>query len=96
MRINSGIKNGKKANYIFLFLGLLSLALSFFDFYLEYDFYGGLLAVAWGLLFLYLAFKKDLEIRLSQKTVTFFQAILIIFVIISGLLKILFKLKAFN
>lgn len=83
----------KKVNYIYLSLGLFSLILSIFDFSLEYDFYGGLLAVAWGLLFIFLSYKKVFEIQVSQKTISVLHAIFIIFVIFSGLLKLLFKLK---
>ncbi len=86
----------KKVNYIYLLLGLFSLILAIFDFSLEYDFYGGLLAIAWGLLFIFLSFKKVIEIQASQKTVSVLQAIFIIFIIFSGILKLLFKLKIIN
>ena len=86
----------KKVNYIFLSLGLFSLLLSVFDFSLEHDFFGGLLAVAWGLLFIFLSSKTVFEPKVSPKTISILHAIFVIFVIISGVLKLLFKLKVID
>jgi amino acid transporter len=83
-----------KVRYVFLFLGVLSLVLSVFDFALEHDYFGGLLAVAWGFLFIFLAFKRLLEVRYTQEAARIVQVILILFVIIAGLSKTLFKLRA--
>lgn len=79
---------GKKVNYIFLFLGIFSLFLSAFDFHLELDIYGALLAVAWGLFFIFLAYKDILATAINQSIIKTLQAVLIIFILLSGILKL--------
>lgn len=55
-----------KTNLIFLFLGIFSLILALFDFILESDLYGGLLAIAWELLFIFFFAKKYIETQLGK------------------------------
>ena len=81
-----------KINLIFLFLGFFSIILAFFDFILESDLYGGLLAVAWGLLFIFFSVKNHIEAKIDKNTILALQTILILFLIVSGLLKFLFKI----
>lgn len=78
----------EKLNFIFLFLGLFSIILAFLDFLIETDIYGGLLAIAWGLLFIILFFKTVL----SGRAFNFYLGIVIAFIVISGILKLLNKL----
>ena len=78
----------EKSNYIFLFLGLFSIILALLDFLIEADVHGGILAVAWGLLFIILFFKKEMSIRAYN----FLLGIVIAFIVVSGILKLLYKL----
>ena len=78
----------ENTNYLFLLLGLFSIILSIFDFLIETDLYGGLLAIAWGLLFIFLSFRKVT----SMKNYSALLGVIIIFVLVSVLLKLLDKL----
>jgi hypothetical protein len=86
----------KRVNYIFLLLGLFSVTLAIFDFTFESDFYGGLLAVAWGLLFIFLSVKNLIASQKIKISISSLQIIFILFVVLSGLLKLGFKLKLIN
>ena len=78
----------EKLNYLFLFLGLFSIILALLDFLIETDIYGGLLAIAWGLLFILLFFKKIISIQ----TYNVFLVLVVIFFVASGLFKLMDKL----
>lgn len=78
----------EKLNYLFLFLGLFSIILSLLDFLIETDIYGGLLAIAWGLLFILLFFKRIISIQ----TYNVFLVLVVIFLVASGLFKLMDKL----
>lgn len=78
----------EKLNNLFLFLGLFSIILALLDFLIETDIYGGLLAIAWGLLFIIFYFKR----AISKRTYNVLLGIIIILLVASGLLKLLDKL----
>ena len=77
---------------LFLFLGILSLVLSGFDYGFG-EYFDVPLAVAWGLLFLFLSFKKHLRARLRPRTVQTFQVVLILGVVVGGVVKLLHRLN---
>ena len=78
-------------NKLFLILGITSIVLAFFDFALE-GVYEGLLPLAWGAFFLFLAHKDRLATRRSPAVVGKFQWLLGLIVITTGLLKLLNRL----
>lgn len=80
-------------NRVFLFLGVFSLFLSCFDLFYEHDIPGGILAIAWGLLILFMAFKRRLVAQTSPKSADIWQFVFIALVIVAGFLKLLLQLR---
>ena len=80
-------------NRIFLSLGVFSLLLSCFDLFYEHDLPGGILAIAWGLLMLFLACKRRLAAQTSGKSADIWQFVFIAIVIAAGFLKLLLQLQ---
>jgi hypothetical protein len=74
-------------NKLFLALALLSFVLAPFDFVLQ-DLWEGLLPVAWGALFLFLAFRDRITAG-SEKRAIALQWLLGLAVIAAGILKLL-------
>jgi hypothetical protein len=83
---------GRLMNKMFLALALISLVLAPFDFALE-GLYEGLLPLAWGALFLFLAYKDRVAAARSAGTVSTIQWILALSVIGAGILKLLSRVN---
>ena len=76
-------------NTLLLYLGIFSLFLTLFDFFLEGDLYGGMLAVAWGLLFIFPGIKDKVVAAGDVSRTGIIQGLLIVLVIAGGLIKII-------
>ena len=82
----------KKANIIFLILGILAISLAPFDFLLEKEYFGFAYDIAWAGLFLFLFTKEKLRSRLSLISIKISQYCLTAGVILTGSVKFLNKL----
>ena len=87
-----GSKMEQKPSYIFIILGLFSILLALLDFLIEGDIWGGFLALAWGFLFLFFSQKNYLLKVYGNKITKLLQTIVIIFVVVTGLLKFFIKI----
>ena len=82
----------RQSNTLLLNLGIFSLFLSLFDFFLQDDLYGGMLAVAWGLLFIFLGVKEKILAAGAVSRAGIIQESLIVLVKSAGLIKIINKI----
>ncbi len=81
---------------VFIGLGFLSIIFAVFDFFMEQNIFDGLLSMAWGLLFLFFAVKQNLASQLSARSIKILQFASIIFVFITGILKLMYRLNLFD
>ena len=79
-------------NKLFLALAVLSLVLAPFDFAIE-GLWEGLLPLAWGALFLFLAYRERIAVR-SEKRAMALQWVFGLAVIATGILKLISRIDA--
>ena len=84
-------KEAHQLNSVFLFLGIVSAAFACIDFVFG-QYFSVAFILSWALLFLFLYFKERLQALLSSQMLSFLQYGLIAGVILTGLLKLIYKL----